>query len=181
MKRNEAEFPGWGSTCRLINRNRKSVPLQGGVPRGGRMDSRLREETRGAAQEPPQPHPSLRNPESTNPRAWTALIFLSSALFPWRLTPSKSGVHHTCLLYLQDSLSLSFQRLFLRETERGQGSEREPQNPSRLQALSCQHRARCGARTHGPRDHDPSRSWRLNRRSHPGPALSPGFNTVADP
>ena len=39
---------------------------------------------------------------------------------------------------------------------------------SRLQALSCQHRARRGARTHRLWDHDPSRSGTLNRLSHPG-------------
>ena len=33
---------------------------------------------------------------------------------------------------------------------------------NRLQALSCQHRARRGAQTHGPRDHDLSRSRPLN-------------------
>ena len=38
----------------------------------------------------------------------------------------------------------------------------------RLQAPSCQHRARRGARTHGPWDHDLNRSWTLNRLSHPG-------------
>ena len=39
---------------------------------------------------------------------------------------------------------------------------------SRLQALSCQHRARRGAWTHKPQDHDPSRSPTLNWLSHPG-------------
>ena len=39
---------------------------------------------------------------------------------------------------------------------------------SRLQALSCQHRAPCGAWTHELRDHDLSRSRTLNRLSHPG-------------
>ena len=39
---------------------------------------------------------------------------------------------------------------------------------SRLQALRHQHRAGCGARTHRPRDHDPSRSRMLTRLSHPG-------------
>ena len=39
---------------------------------------------------------------------------------------------------------------------------------NRVQALSCQHRARRGAQTHGPRDHDPSRSRTLNRLSNPG-------------
>ena len=40
---------------------------------------------------------------------------------------------------------------------------------SRLQALSCQHRAWHGAGTHEPRDHDLSWSWTLNWLSHPGP------------
>ena len=63
-----------------------------------------------------------------------------------------------------------------RETEHEQGRGRERGRhriPSRLQALSCQHRARRGARTHGPRDHDLSRSQTLNRLSHPGaPSLA---------
>ena len=51
----------------------------------------------------------------------------------------------------------------------GKGRERGRHRiRSRLQALSCQHRARCGAQTHGPRDHDLSRSWTLNWLSHPG-------------
>ena len=39
---------------------------------------------------------------------------------------------------------------------------------NRLQALSCQHRARRGARTHELRDRDLSWSWTLSRLSHPG-------------
>ena len=39
---------------------------------------------------------------------------------------------------------------------------------NRLQALSCQHRARHGAQTHGRWDHDLSRSQTLNWPSHPG-------------
>ena len=39
---------------------------------------------------------------------------------------------------------------------------------SRLQALSCQHRAWSGARTREPWDHDLSWSQTLNRLSHPG-------------
>ena len=63
--------------------------------------------------------------------------------------------------------------IFLRqgETEHEQGRARERGRHSirnRLQALSCQHRARRGARTHRPRDHDLSRSRSLNRLSHPG-------------
>ena len=37
---------------------------------------------------------------------------------------------------------------------------------SRLQALSCQHRAQCGAWTHKPWNHDLSWSWTLNQLSH---------------
>ena len=58
-----------------------------------------------------------------------------------------------------------------RETEHEQGRSRERGRHrirSRLQAPSCQHRARCGARTHEPWDHDLSRSQTLNRLSHPG-------------
>ena len=39
---------------------------------------------------------------------------------------------------------------------------------SRLQALSCQHRAWCGARSPKPWDRDLSRSWTLNQLSHAG-------------
>ena len=54
------------------------------------------------------------------------------------------------------------------ETERdNRGAERD-RICSRLQALSCQHRARCRAQTHKLWDHDLSQSWMLNRLSHPG-------------
>ena len=54
----------------------------------------------------------------------------------------------------------------------GGGSERGRHRIwNRLQALSCQHRARRGARAHGPRDHDLSRSQPPNRLSHPGAPL----------
>ena len=63
--------------------------------------------------------------------------------------------------------------LFLRQRERqsmnGGGSERGRHRiRNRHQALSCQHRAGRGARTHGPRDHDRSQSQTLNWLSHPG-------------
>ena len=70
--------------------------------------------------------------------------------------------------------------LFLREGERQSASRGEAERErergrhrirSRLRAPSCQHRARRGARTHRPRDHDPSRSRTLNRLSHPGAPL----------
>ena len=51
----------------------------------------------------------------------------------------------------------------------GGGAEREGDRIwSRLQALSCQHRARCGAQTHELWDHDLGQSQTLNQLSHPG-------------
>ena len=51
----------------------------------------------------------------------------------------------------------------------GRGRERgRPRIRSRLQALSCQHRAWRGAQTHRLWDHDLSWSWLPNRLSHPG-------------
>ena len=60
-----------------------------------------------------------------------------------------------------------------RQSMNGGGSERGKHRIwNRLQALSCQHRARRRAQTHELRDHDLSRSQPLNRLSHPGaPAL----------
>ena len=66
---------------------------------------------------------------------------------------------------------LMFINFWERDSMNGGGSERGRHRIwSRLQALSCQHRVRCGARTHGPWDHDLSRCWMLNRLSHPGAA-----------
>ena len=67
--------------------------------------------------------------------------------------------------------------LFLRETECKQGRGRERGRHriwSRFQALSCQHRAWYGARTHEPWDHGSSRT--LNRLSHPGAPYYPTLN-----
>ena len=64
-----------------------------------------------------------------------------------------------------------------RETVCEQGRDRERGRRrirSRFQALSCQHRARCGAQTHKPGDHDLGQSQMLNRLSHPG---APGFSS----
>ena len=63
--------------------------------------------------------------------------------------------------------------LFLRETETEHKQERGRNRgrhriQSRLHALSCQHRARCGAGTHKLWDHDLSWSQMLNWLSHPG-------------
>ena len=61
--------------------------------------------------------------------------------------------------------------LFLWEREcvsRGGAEREEDRICSRLQALSCQHRALCGAGTQELQDHDLNRSRILNRLSHPG-------------
>ena len=75
--------------------------------------------------------------------------------------------------------SISFKNIFFlmpiyfweRETElkwrRGRESGRY-RIWSRLQALSCQHRAWCGAWTQEPSDHDLSWSQALNQQSHTG-------------
>ena len=75
--------------------------------------------------------------------------------------------------------------LFLRQREtgceRGRGRERGRHRiGNRLQALSCQHRAQHGARTHGPRDHDLSRSRPLNQLSHPGAPIHSSFDGHLD-
>ena len=55
------------------------------------------------------------------------------------------------------------------EHEWGRGRERRRHRiQSRLQALSCQHKALCGAQTHWPQDHDLNQSQTLNQLSHLG-------------
>ena len=71
----------------------------------------------------------------------------------------------------------SFLRVKETEGEQGRGRERgRHRTGSRLDALSCQHRARRRAWTHRPRDHD--LSWRrtLNWLSHPNAPIIPFFN-----
>ena len=71
---------------------------------------------------------------------------------------------------------LNFLNVFVSERERereraqaGEGQrERETKNLKQLQVPSCQHRARPGAGTYKPRDHDLSQCQRLNRLTHPG-------------
>ena len=61
--------------------------------------------------------------------------------------------------------------LFLKERtcKQGRGRERGTHRiQSRLQALSCQHRAQCRSWTHEPWDHDLSWSWMLNWLSEAG-------------
>ena len=88
-------------------------------------------------------------------------------------------------LFFPSFFSSSFSKVYFflrqRETEheheQGRGRERGRHRiRSRLQAPSCQHRARRGARTHGLRDQDLSGSRMPNRLSYPGappPSLLP--------
>ena len=114
----------------------------------------------------------------------------SSNIFPaldWLPLDLVSGrqIRHNCLRrtkrkYLDNSFDflnffffmfIHFQKTERESTSRG-GTERgRHRMGSRLQAPSCQPRAQRGARTHGPRDHDPSRSRTLSRLSHPGAPL----------
>ena len=63
-----------------------------------------------------------------------------------------------------------------RQTEHEQGKGRERGRHrirSKVQALSCQHRAWYGAWTHKTWDRDLSRSWMLNSLSHPSAPSQP--------
>ena len=90
--------------------------------------------------------------------------------------PHLAGSSKSLFIYLFINLFIIFfTHLFIferqRETEHEQakGSERgRHRSQRRLQALSRQHRAWCGARTHKPWDHDLSQSGTPKRLSHPG-------------
>ena len=74
-------------------------------------------------------------------------------------------------LSLPDPFKIFFYCLFLRQRESmsREGAERGRHRiQSRLQALSCQHRAQHGAWTHRLWDHDLSWSQTLNQLSDPG-------------
>ena len=79
--------------------------------------------------------------------------------------------------YVIDTIILKIFNVYLLLRERGnesrgRGRERGRQRiQCRLQALSCQHSAPCGARTHKLWDHDLSQSWILNWVSHPGASM----------
>ena len=69
-----------------------------------------------------------------------------------------------------------------REKEHEQGTDRERGRHriwSRLQALSCWHRAWRRAQTHRLQDYDLSQSWTLNQLSHPGAPVIKCFWVLA--
>ena len=98
--------------------------------------------------------------------------------YTWQLQP----------FYRRFTWFSDLKKIFLRfihflETETahewGRGRERgRHRTQSRLQALSCQHRAPWGAWTHERWDHDLSWSRSPNRMSHPG--TPPGNNFLSD-
>ena len=71
----------------------------------------------------------------------------------------------------------TFERGSMNEQEKGR-ERRRHRILSRLQALSCQHRDRRGARIHGLRDTDLNRSQTLNPLSHPGAPTAEHFEVL---
>ena len=75
----------------------------------------------------------------------------------------------TWSFYFLIFLMCIFEREWARASISRGRTEREEDTGSEAgsRLLSCQHRARCGARTHELWDHDLSLSWMLNELSHP--------------
>ena len=77
-------------------------------------------------------------------------------------------------IYLFFKFLKMFYFIFERESTRSQAGQRGKREKgrhrirSKLQALSCQHRAQCRAWTHELQDHDLSQSRSLDQLSHPG-------------
>ncbi|XP_053062180.1 ubiquitin carboxyl-terminal hydrolase 30 isoform X3 [Acinonyx jubatus] len=99
--------------------------------------------------------------------------FLMMDIYKYHLLGHRPGQHSPKpgesagpSLDLQDRPAAS--RSERQSLSRGRGRERGRHRiRSRLQALSCQHRARHGAQTHKPQDHDLSQSRTPNRLNHP--------------
>ena len=111
---------------------------------------------------------------------WHHFSFLTlkfcACMSVWILTKPKEQAYHKVEVFIPlctqiiDFLSL-FKCLFIFErVQMGKVRERGSEEAwSRLCADSS--RAWCGAQTHGPRDHDLSRSWMFNRLNRPGALL----------
>ena len=94
-----------------------------------------------------------------------ALLVMSHVLLCWAV----DGFFYCFFILISWKNFLMF--IFERDTECKQGKDRERGRHwirSRLQALSCQHRAGCRAWTHRSWDHGLSRSRTFNRLSHSG-------------
>ena len=103
----------------------------------------------------------------------TLLLILLSIIINYY---SREGVDFIYLWYYIYIFLTFIHFLIETECEWGRGREQGRHRiRSELQALNWQHRAWHGAQTQGPRDHDMSRSWPLNRLSHPGAPMSTIF------
>ena len=84
---------------------------------------------------------------------------------------------YVCVCVFINSFIHSFIHSFIYERERQTDRQTNQRGRhriwSRLQALSCQHRAQCRARTHEPWHHDLSQSRTLNLLSHLGATQVP--------
>ena len=106
-------------------------------------------------------------------------------MFPFPLLiPSLCFTHSSqSYLFYFISLFISFHYSFLSERQTmsrgGTGERGRHRIWSRLQALSCQHRAQHGAWTNKLWDYDLSWSWTLNQLSHPGAPLQLCYDEIS--
>ena len=116
-----------------------------------------------------QKHVSMHEIETSNPR---------------KHKPSHSNILYFTFYFYKKYWKKIFLHLFIFDREHKWGRSRERGRHriwSRAQALSCQHRAWCGAWTCEPRDRDLSQSQMLNRLSHPGaPMLLQVFKSTSN-
>ena len=112
-------------------------------------------------------------------RYWGRINFTDFSGFYWTTTaklqmvPKADFKSHFCFnIYVFIYVLILIERERQRERDNAgeRGAEREGSHRirSRLQALRCRDRARHGARTHEPWDHDLSWSQMVNWLSHPG-------------
>ena len=99
------------------------------------------------------------------------MSFLASVLLRELFLPPEMP---SSLLFHFNLFFKCFFNLFFERERQGRGRERGRHRlRGRLQALSCQHRAWCGARTPERQDHDLSGSQTLNPLSHLGAPIPP--------
>ena len=114
---------------------------------------------------------------STSAQALLSYMYLGGYFYPQPLLHTCSSVGHAHINFLFFFNFFFNVYLFLgqRETEheRGRGRERGRHRiGNRLQTLSRQPRARCGARTHGPQDRDLAEVGRLTDCATQAPLTS---------
>ena len=109
---------------------------------------------------------------------WYVLVsrsgFITTALSVLNLVLWLPRIHSTCFshsfffFFFLFSLFILREREREREREQGRGREkgRERERENLKQAPHCQPRARCGAGTHEPSDHDLSQNKRVRRSTN---------------